>query len=130
MNIRDVKNGDRFTVIACYFEVPDWMDDQPCVLLSPVLKYNQGSSADSVIEDFLIDVVTKCVDSDTKESVDQQLGWVGKSLTSLKRVVNKSLKTGEKLYKSVDSEVVKMDVEIITDEEGELSWKVIERHSI
>lgn len=130
MNIRYIKKGDKFTVTACYFQVPDWMDDQPCVLLSPVLKYSESNGADSIIEDFLLDVITKCVDSDEKEYVNEQLEWAGKSLKSVKRAVNKSLKTGEKPYKSVYSEVVKMDVEIITDEEGELSWRVIEKYSI
>lgn len=130
MNIRDIEKGDKFTVTACYFQVPGWMDDQPCVLLSPVLKYSESNGADSMIEDFLLDVVTKCIDSHEKVYVNEQLKWVGKSLASLKRAVNKSLKTGEKPYKSTFSEVIKMDVEIITDEEGELSWKVIEKHSI
>lgn len=130
MNIRDIEKGDKFTVTACYFQVLGWMDDQPCVLLSPVLKYSESNRADSMIEDFLLDVVTKCVDSHEKVYVNEQLKWVGKSLASLKRAVNKSLKTGEKPYKSTFSEVIKMDVEIITDEEGELSWKVIEKHSI
>ncbi|MEG2276656.1 MAG: hypothetical protein RSA53_05405 [Odoribacter sp.] len=130
MNIRDIKEGDNFTVVACYFQVPDWMDDQPCIILSPVLKYDESNGAYSTIEDFLIDVVTQSVDSDEKEFVDEQLKWVGKSLKSLKRVVSKSLKTGEKPFKSVYSEVVKMVVDIIKDEEGELTWRVLRKQEI
>nr|DAT90469.1 MAG TPA: hypothetical protein [Caudoviricetes sp.] len=130
MNIQDIKEGDNFTILACYFQVPDWRDDQPCIILSPVLKYDESNGADSTIEDFLINVVTQSANSDSEEYVDEQLKWVGKSLKSLKRAVEKSLKTGDKPYKSVYSEVIEMVVDIISDENGDLTWRVLKKREI
>jgi hypothetical protein len=131
MNELKIKSGDKLTVTACYFQVPDWMDNQPCVLLSPVLQYTETNSADSAIEDFLISL---CVDeeceSDNIADVDNALQWVGKSIKSLKRSVNRSIKTGKSPYKSRYSEVVIVDVEIFENGDGELDWKELSRKEI
>lgn len=126
-----IKAGDKLTVTACYFQVPDWMDDQPCVLLSPILMYSESNGAYSVIEEFLIDLTVEgeC-ESEDEESVNESLQWVGKSLSSLRRNVAKSLKTGESLYKSVCSEVVTMEIEITDDGDEELGWKEISKREI
>lgn len=130
-NIKDVKVGDKFTFLACYFQVPGWMDDQPCVLLSPVLKYDECMSADSTIEDALIDLVVEgYLESQDEDSVEESLNWAGKSIKSIQRAVSRSLKAVEKPYKSVYSEIIKLDVEIVLDEDGELHWKELERIEI
>ena len=125
-----IKEGDIITVTACYFHVPDWMDDQPCVLLSPVVQYTETGSASFAIEEFLIDLCCReCADSDELEDIEQYLNWVGRSLASVRRKANNSLKTGEAPYKSVYSEVVSVEVRIIKDEDG-LSWEEISRKDI
>ena len=55
-----IKEGDVINVTAFYFQVPDWTDEQPCVILSPIVKYVETSSAESAVEDFLINL---CLDS-------------------------------------------------------------------
>lgn len=118
-----VKPGDRFTVKACYFHVPDWMDDQPCVILSPVLFYDESNGADSTIDDFLGTLVS---DGEfmphAEEEVTESLEWVGRTLTGLRRAVNKALREDSSPYKSVYREVMIMDVEITECDDGELDW--------
>lgn len=122
-----IKESDIITVTACCFHVPDWMDDQPCVLLSPVVQYTETSAASFAIEDFLIDLCCdECAESDDLDGVEQALNWVGRSLASVRRKVNTSLKTGEAPYKSVYSEVISVEARIIKEEDG-LSWEEISR---
>ena len=126
-----IKAGDKLTVTACYFQVPDWMDDQPCVLISPVLQYRETNSADSAVEDFLINLcVDEVCENDDTESVEKALQWVGRSIKSVRRNVHNALKTGEPPYKSMYSEVVTVEVEIFTNEDGELEWKELSRREI
>ena len=129
--IENVKVGDRFTLLACCFPVPDWMDDQPCVLLSPVLRYDETMSADSTIEDALEDLVVEGkLESGNIDCIEEQLNWVGKSLKSVKRAVSKALKTGKKPYKSVYSKILQIEAEIVEDEDGELTWRELNRKEI
>lgn len=128
--LSDVKVGDRFTFLACYFQVPGWWDDQPCVLLSPILEYNEGHPW-AVIENALINLVCDGeLESEDADSVEECLKWAGKSIKSVKRAVSKALKTGKKPYKDVYSEILKMEVEIVEDEYGELTWRELNRKEI
>jgi hypothetical protein len=125
-----IKPGDIITVTGLYFQVPDWRDDQPCVLLSPVIEYRESSSADRYIEDFLIDVVCNgYYENDDLASVDESLKWAGKSLQSVKKAVRKSLKTRQKPYKGMYSEIISVDVEII-EKNGELDYRILKSRTI
>ena len=125
-----IKEGDIITVTACYFHVPGWMDDQPCVILSPLVKYVETSSADSAVEDFMIDLCCdEFAEADDLEDVEDALNWVGRSLSSVRRKVSNSIKTGDAAYKKNYSEILSINVRIIKDEEG-LSWEEISRKEI
>jgi hypothetical protein len=128
---RKINSGDRLTVIACYLQVPDWMDGQPCVILSPVLRYDETTSASSAIEDFLIDV---CVDGEYEDEdedyLNDSLNWIGLSIKSVKRNVDKSLKTLKPPYKRWYSELVIIEAEFYSDKDGGLEWKELSRLEI
>jgi hypothetical protein len=86
-----IKAGDIITVTALYFQNPEWTEGSPCVLLSPVLMYSEGASADGFIEDILIGA--SCRGEFPLEDslfVDESLQWAGKSLNAVKRAVSKS----------------------------------------
>lgn len=125
-----IKEGDVINVTAFYFQVPDWTDDQPCVILSPIVKYVETNSAESAVEDFLIDL---CLDgyaeSDDLDEVEQALRRVGKSLFSLRMKVNFSIKTGEAPYKNSYGEIISLQVKITEVEVG-LDWEEIGRKEI
>lgn len=125
-----IKEGDVINVTAFYFQVPDWTDDQPCVILSPIVKYVETNSAESAVEDFLIDLCSdEYAESDDLDEVEQALRWVGKSLSSLRKKANLSIKTGEAPYKSSYGEIISLQVKITNDEDG-LCWEEISRKEI
>jgi hypothetical protein len=125
-----IKPGDIITVTGIYFQVPDWRDYQPCVLLSPVIQYREDRSLEGLIEDFLINTTINgfCEDDDL-ESVDEHLKWAGKSLKSVKRALSASLKTGKKPYKGMYSEIVSADVEII-EKNGDFDYRTLKSRTI
>lgn len=125
-----IKEGDVINVTAFYFQVPNWTDDQPCVILSPVVQYLETNSAESAVEDFLIDLCSdECAESDDLEDVEEALQWVGKSLSCLRKKANLSIKTGKSPYKNSYSEIISLQVKITKDEDG-LDWEEISRKEI
>jgi hypothetical protein len=131
-----VKKGDNLTVAACYFQ-PGWRGYAPCFLFSPILVYDEVNSCEGIIEDFLINLCaygTMKSDDDEEEYVDEQLKWAGKSLKSCRQNISNALKTNKKPYKEYYSEIIVMEVEIIEDlegaEEGDLTWKVLNKIEI
>lgn len=125
-----IKEGDVINVTAFYFQVPNWTDDQPCVILSPVVQYLETNSAESAVEDFLIDLCSdECAKSDDLEDVEEALQWVGKSLYCLRKKANLSIKTGKSPYKNSYSEIISLQVKITKDEDG-LDWEEISRKEI
>lgn len=108
--IMTVSAGDEITFKGIYYHVPGWMDDQPVVFTKPALHYTEGNW-ESEIEDICINL---CIDGDiqfdNESSVEDDINWSGKSSKGLKRVIAKALKTGEKAYKNVWSEVFECKV--------------------
>lgn len=118
--ITKVKLGDKFKIIACRYNVPEWSEGSPCVILKPCLQYCENSSVESVTEDFCIDVsVDEQYESHDEEDVKDSLEWAGTSLAAIKRAVNKALKTGKNPYKNRFFEVVEEEIEIIHDPDGD-----------
>lgn len=105
-----VKPGDVLTFQGIYYHVPGWMDDQPVVFTKPFLHYTEGNW-EYELENICIEL---CVDGefqfDNKSIVEDDIQWSGKSSKSIKRAINKALKTNEKPYKSVWNEVFECDV--------------------
>jgi hypothetical protein len=116
--MKKINLGDKFKVVACYYNVPDWTEGSPCVILEPCLRYDEGSSIESVVEDFLIDTaINKGFESENEEIVDSQLKWAGTSLRAIRRNAYKTLKTCKSTYKSIYFEVVSLEVEVVSDTE-------------
>lgn len=132
--IKKVKLGDKFKIIACRYNVPEWSEGSPCVILKPCLQYCDSDSAERVAEDFCIDVsVDGQYESHDEDEVKDSLEWAGTSLAAIKRTVNKALKTGKNPYKSRFFEVIVQEIEIILDPDGDglyaklLSERIIDK---
>ena len=127
-----VSDGDEIVITSCYFQIEDWSEGSPVVILEPCLVYREDVSCESLIEDFLEDLVCcNGVDVGDEEIVDEDLRWAGKSLKSVKDKVKKGLKEGKKPYKGTYSEIVQKKVQFFMNpncawsgEEG-LDYKVM-----
>lgn len=124
----DVNVGDKIKIVSCYYQIPEWSEGSPCVTLSPVLRYDESSDLTNLIEDFLIDLTIHgyAVNHDI-EYIKESIKWSGKSLQSLKKHVNKAIKTNHAPYKRTYSEVRITEVEFIEheDDKGDLYWEII-----
>jgi DNA invertase Pin-like site-specific DNA recombinase len=68
-----IKEGDRITITALYLQIPGWRDSQPCIILSPVIKYTETACASYAVEDFLISAICDgyCEDDDIEMVYDR-----------------------------------------------------------
>jgi len=135
-----IKLGDRFVVGCCFWQQPGWTESHPGIVFSPVLQYREVNSAESLIEDTLIDaVVHSTLESDDDIiDVNENLSWAGTSLKTLERRIKNSIESfrlyPEKcklLYENRYSEIIVQEVEIIDIHDNEndrevLDWKIIE----
>lgn len=114
------------------------MDDQPVVFIKPFLYYTEGNW-ESELDDICINL---CIDGEfqfqNESKVEDDINWSGKSSKSIKRVISKALKTNEKPYKSVWSEVFDCKVEFYEEPENpklplgndnpiEMKYRIIEQ---
>ena len=109
-------------ITICEFNVDEWEDGHPCVMLSPILRYSEFNTAEEMLVDFIEELSLgmdhKC---DTSDYINDSLIAAGKSLKNVKMKVNKSLKSGEAPYKDVYSRIIQCKV----DNEGNIINKVI-----
>lgn len=118
-----VKLGDKFKIIACRYNVPEWSEGSPCVILKPCLQYCDSDSIERVVEDFCIDVsVDEQYESHDRDEVIDSLEYAGTSLSAIRRAVNKALQTGKNPYKNRFFEVVEQEIEITEDQDGDGLW--------
>jgi hypothetical protein len=126
----NIKEGDKLTITACYFQVPDYRDNQPCVIIYPILRYVESSCANYAVEDLLEDIIVyENIKSNMYEEVDKHLKWVGKSAKSTIAKIRQSLKTKQKPFRKMFNEVVSVEVEIYRDKNG-LQYKETNRIEI
>ena len=106
------------------WEVPEWEYDFPCVILKPVLRYSpNGDNPDSFIEEICIDLC--CGEDLESNNIDDDLKWVGSNLKTIQKVAKERL-DGKPTWKTKIREVVKQKVKFFEEEDGDLSFEVLE----
>lgn len=115
--INKIKDGDIITIKAIYFQLSDWRDSQPVLIISPMLKYTEASCIEDVIEDLCIDI--SCDEmipiSDEIKSINDNLKCVGTSYKQVRKRINNALKNDIKAYKNKFSETIECNIEFYED---------------
>lgn len=100
----------------------EWEFDHPSMMLSPVIRcYESGRCHEGIVEDVLINAI---VEGELRsESFEQSWGWRGYKLPILRRRFKESL--AGKTFPKANYHAERRIVQIIKDQDGELTWKEV-----